>query len=249
MKLFDCCLVGKLRFLLAGISITPSICRFVIAPSLLIDVGCGKGNFLHDLKRWGNYFRVHQTYKIGLDIFDPSLRQAKQVYDEVVKCNVKNIPFRDNIFDVAVCFQVIEHLQKSEGFILLNELERISSGKIILTAPVGSSPKHKLEDKNPWQAHVSSWYPCEFVSRGCLVRGFHGVRLAKGMEDSYLWSKFEYLLLIFDMISGLLVYCLPSAARQMMCVIDKRDIPRKRFALSTRLKSLATEPKPNPTYA
>ena len=201
-------------------SITPSICRLITLPKSLVDVGCGTGGFINSSRRWGNYSKVRKAYKIGLDIYDPFLRDAKRIYDEVIKCDVKCIPLRNTIIDVVICSQVIEHLEKEGGLRLLNELERICCNEIMLTTHVGHYAKLCPEDDNPFQAHRSVWYPFEFIAKGYLVRGFHGARFPYVKKSSYPYFKVRWLIRVFCVITEFLAYFFPSAAYQMLCVMD-----------------------------
>lgn len=84
----------------------------------VLDVGCGNN------KAKG---------AIGIDIFHDT--QA----DVICDLKTPNYPFKDNVFDLIVCKQIIEHLPDTEAF--LRELHRLTkrSGKIVIQTPHFSS--------------------------------------------------------------------------------------------------------------
>jgi len=94
----------------------------------LLDVGCGRGEFLNGFSRCGlNCFGVDQSL-VANDFF-PNL-SIKQVDMESGK-----LPFEDETFDAIFSKSVIEHFYRPE--ILLKELYRIlkPGGKIITMTP------------------------------------------------------------------------------------------------------------------
>ena len=83
-------------------------------------------------------------------------------------------------FDVVMAFDVIEHLPKDQGYLLIYQMERLSAQAAIVFTPNGwvwqpPSPN------NPFNAHVSGWKPNEFPrSLGWKVIGQHGPKWAFG---------------------------------------------------------------------
>jgi len=69
-----------------------------------LDVGCAYGYALNVLRSLGyNAF--------GIDISRYGIRRAKIYATDLVVCDVqKNLPFKDRVFDVVTCFEVLEHL-------------------------------------------------------------------------------------------------------------------------------------------
>jgi hypothetical protein len=55
-------------------------------------------------------------------------------------------------------------LNKNDAIQVLNEFETISDS-IILLIPVDLNIKEELEYENPFQRHLSEWYPSEFKKR------------------------------------------------------------------------------------
>lgn len=98
--------------------------------SNLVDIGCGEGAVLKILEK-----ELCHKNCFGVDI-DPenitfSTRNAP--FCEYKVANIYNMPFRNNSFEVVMCLEVLEHLEKPER--ALNELQRICSRFIIISVP------------------------------------------------------------------------------------------------------------------
>ncbi len=95
--------------------------------SKILDVGCGNGHFLDQLKDRGyNNLR-------GVDI--ANYLKDKSHQHHIVDINVSKLPFEDNSFDVVTTFQTFEHLENY--FLLEQEIKRIlkPDGYFIFSIP------------------------------------------------------------------------------------------------------------------
>jgi 2-polyprenyl-3-methyl-5-hydroxy-6-metoxy-1,4-benzoquinol methylase len=92
-----------------------------------LDVGCGRGPFKF----------IQGFYSVGCNINQPSLIKAgkKGYYDNLVRCDVRQLPFKPKFFDIAICVEVIEHLDKAGGIELLEQMEEIASRRVIVMIP------------------------------------------------------------------------------------------------------------------
>ena len=73
-----------------------------------------------------------------------------------------------------VAIEVIEHLNKSDGYKMVQELDRISKKRVILTTPNGF---HEiLEAVNVYEIHRSERTTTELRKLGFKLRGM-GIRL------------------------------------------------------------------------
>ena len=91
----------------------------------ILDAGCGSGAVVNSLPK--NFKRV-----VGLDFSEKALGY---VLTEKVLAGIEDIPFEDKSFDLAICSEVLEHLDEDIYSKALIELQRISKKYIILTVP------------------------------------------------------------------------------------------------------------------
>jgi len=116
----------------------------------IADVGCGRGWLTHLLSQFGE-----------VTGFDRSITEARKRHPagRFVECNVLDLPPED--FDVAVCSEVIEHVQTEEQSKLIDSLFSIlrPGGALIMTTPnkpqvsrlVGElSLQHELQPVENW---------------------------------------------------------------------------------------------------
>lgn len=178
----------------------------------LLDVGCGPG-------RVGEIIKRHKSiYSVGVDIFSPYLKrcQDNHTHDELIQCDIRHLPFRENSFDAVLCKDVIEHLDSQEGDKLIKELEKIARRQVIITTPMGNYGQHEYDD-NPFQEHRSTWKPADLrryglTVRGIGIRGMHGER---GLH-SRVPKMLRWLLDIMYVLAGPVVYFFPSLACYMI---------------------------------
>lgn len=80
----------------------------------LLDVGCGRGKTTELL------FRNREASIIGIDQFVRYLQEAKErrIYRVLIRGDVRYLPFKEKVFDVAICFDVLEHLAEGRLFSL-----------------------------------------------------------------------------------------------------------------------------------
>jgi len=174
----------------------------------LLDVGCGQGIPAQMIRKRRRLFMV------GLDGFLPNVKQCKQrnIHDDYVLSDARFLPFGDHSFDICLSLQVIEHLEKSQGSHLINEVERIAKNQIIITTPLGFLPHDEIYG-NPLELHRSGWEPREFEEMGYTVRktqskflyGYGGLVHVKPYS---LLSRFVFLCepliyLFFDLFPAL----------------------------------------------
>lgn len=106
--------------------------RFQSAARLLrdgesvLDVGGGRGDFFDFALRSG----------IVADLPpDKSLFGKTKLPHPIVYFDGVNLPFRNEAFDTVLCLDTLEHSSKNRRSSLLQELQRVSSSRIILTFP------------------------------------------------------------------------------------------------------------------
>ena len=87
--------------------------------------------------------------------------------------------FGNNQYDIIVALDLIEHLEKDKGKILLEKLINISKNIIFIYTPNGYLPQ-KGTKQNPYQAHKSGWTYDDFKSYGFDVFGILGLKNLRG---------------------------------------------------------------------
>ena len=123
----------------------------------VLDVGGGYGTPMGFLNRKHRF-----QFTVNVDASLRRLREAKEkgTHDEYILCDVRTLPFKRKSFDVAICVEVIEHIEKEGGLSLLSALDEIVRKKIVLTTNVEPALTSVLERRiGKPMGHVSSWHP------------------------------------------------------------------------------------------
>jgi len=81
------------------------------------------------------------------------------------------LPFKPKSFDIVFCGQLIEHLEKEDGWKLITRMEEIARKQVIITTPVGMYKTVTKHRDNPYLEHKSAWHPDELKALGYKVRG------------------------------------------------------------------------------
>jgi len=82
----------------------------------VLDVGCGNGKMLAPLVRAG--FDV-----VGIDISRGALLTLAE--QKIVRADARRLPFKENAFGAAVCYDVLQHLLEGERAEAAEELRRV----------------------------------------------------------------------------------------------------------------------------
>lgn len=98
----------------------------------VLDAGCGNGYGLRILEAAG------PARLIGVDLSEEAVARARSEVDgstEVVQGDVRDLTFDDDSFDVAICFEVIEHIEGQAQ--ALAELRRLlrPGGTLLISSP------------------------------------------------------------------------------------------------------------------
>lgn len=96
----------------------------------IIEIGCSKGfDTLTIAKK--------ASFVVGIDISLATLKAANTINKKenisYVLCDAEYMPFKQNVFDSAVCLEVLEHLVGPQR--ALRETARITKTKIVLSVP------------------------------------------------------------------------------------------------------------------
>ena len=94
----------------------------------ILDIGCGKGFFLKDLKDYNNTFNVH-----GIDISKYAIRNAHpDIKNLITYSNANKLQWENDYFDLVVSFNTFHNLHNYDLFNSLKEMERVSKKKYLV---------------------------------------------------------------------------------------------------------------------
>jgi ribosomal protein RSM22 (predicted rRNA methylase) len=136
-----------------------------IKPKSILDVGIGFG-------KWGFLFREYleiwqlRTYpnqwKIiidGVEIWKKYIQEyswLKTFYNNIFNENIYDIMNHLNNYDIIYLGDVLEHLPKEQGLIVLNKLWQKTNKKLIVALPLGNWLNNVIDD-NIYDKHLAIW--------------------------------------------------------------------------------------------
>lgn len=164
----------------------------------ILDVGCG-GNSPIGL--------LEEKYTtMGVDAYKPSIDESKKrkIHNDYILGDIKklNSLVKEKSFDAVVALDVIEHLEKNDGYKLLDNMERAARKKVILVTPNGFIPQYNKDNK--LQAHLSGWTLKDFTDRGYLVEGIYGTKFCNILrtdEAELRWKPKFFWALIWGILA------------------------------------------------
>jgi len=132
----------------------------------ILDVACGlslKSKFLP------------AKIRVGVDIYEKYFDHIEaDVPYVVVKYDVRKLRdiFVAKSFDLVIGIDILEHLEKKDGFALMKQCEKIARKAVIFEVLQGFSPQN-IDiwgyGGHHWQTHRSAWEMKEFTSRDYQV--------------------------------------------------------------------------------
>lgn len=134
----------------------------------ILDVGCGEGvtlNKIHELK-------IGKKLE-GVDNFKDAIEIGTKEYPHLTLkiADIYNLPYKDNSFDMVLCNEVLEHLERPQD--ALKELKRVSSKFLLLSVP-----------HEPWFQLAN------------FLRGRHVKRLGNHPEHIQHWTASQFVKLL-----------------------------------------------------
>jgi ubiquinone/menaquinone biosynthesis C-methylase UbiE len=114
--------------------------------SKVLDVGCAKGFFLHDLQNAIPGIEIH-----GVDISAYAIENAIDTVSGKVKIgDARNLEFPDNYFDFVMSINTIHNLDLDDCAKALKEIQRVSGGRAFITVDAyrNESEKKRMEAWN-----------------------------------------------------------------------------------------------------
>lgn len=149
----------------------PEVLRRVARTDVVLDVGPGIQPQSYFRPRTHICVEAHAPYleRLRADrAADPGMVCLRGTWQQVLP----HLP--DNSVDTAFALDLIEHLEKEDGFALLREMSRVARVQVVIFTPLGMYPQQYGEgdadawgmDGGHWQTHRSGWLPAELARVG-----------------------------------------------------------------------------------
>ena len=135
-------------------------CDYYELPSdaRILDVGCAKGFMMHDFKNL-----MPKAHIEGIDISPYAKEHALEDMRPLIQIgNAKDLPFKDNSFDLVICINTVHNLKREECQQALGELDRVSRAHGFLTVDAWHNDDEK-ENMLKWNLtaetymHTNDW--------------------------------------------------------------------------------------------
>ncbi len=149
------------------------------AGSTVLDVGCGLGDVLDDLH---NRFKYQLS---GIDYAESNVSFAKKRLAgkaEIQQANIYNLPFKEASVDVAICLEVLEHIEDDNR--AFKEISRVlrPGGCLIVAVPYTFYwPSYQR-----LLGHFRHYTRTSLVAKA-LASGFTGVR--QSLPNYHNWHQ------------------------------------------------------------
>lgn len=141
-----------------------------VNPSSVLDVGCGFG-------LWGFLCRMHldvangriqpemwQTRIDGIEYFEPYIqRHQRALYSSLRIGDVRDLANELEPYDLIIAGDVIEHLDKDDGEVVLDQLYAKARSALMVNIPLGVGWEHPEAYGNPNELHRSVWETEDFA--------------------------------------------------------------------------------------
>jgi hypothetical protein len=187
------------------------------SPLRILDLGGGSGHYWHV----NGLGKLKNDKVIEIFLMDAAYEEQEQETSitkikGVIPGALSLVPSKS--YDVVIGLDLIEHLSKSDGCLLLYEMDRIASGLQIILTPNGFVWQPPSEN-NPYNAHISGWELKEFMAFG--YKKFFGLTGSKRFIGPYSQlkrqnpSRFHRELVA---VSAILVRFFPKFAFSILCV-------------------------------
>lgn len=195
-------------------SLVTELDRMLTGCRTVLEVGCGAGSPLQ--------FLAGKYQMEGLDIHEPWLQTAKakgflQRYHLGSALDIDQL-FAPASFDAVVALDLIEHLQKPDGFQLIEKMSRVARRGIVVFTPNGFLPQDGGD--NPWNRHVSGWELQEFTDLGFRVVGINGLKALRGEYARLRHRPRLFWGVVSELSQRLYCHRHPASAFSLLCWKD-----------------------------
>lgn len=190
----------------------------------ILDVGAGSAWY------WEKILDRFPDIKISLSLMDAIEIDGNLLTDPKHQINriVGQVPesltiIPDDHYDIVLAFDLIEHLTKESGYLLLYEIDRISTHTNIIFTCNGFVWQPPSVN-NPFNAHISGWRPGEFRKLGFnKIQGHTGLKILRGAyAQPKIWIK-SWFLSEIDALATIMVWKIPRFAFSFTAVKRKKN--------------------------
>jgi ubiquinone/menaquinone biosynthesis C-methylase UbiE len=107
--------------------------------SKVLDVGCAKGFFLHDLTTI-----IPNIKAQGVDVSNYAIEHGKEeIKNSLQVACATELPFEDNSFDFVMSINTVHNLDRENCALALQEIMRVSKGKAYITVDAYRNEEEK----------------------------------------------------------------------------------------------------------
>ena len=132
-------------------------------PKTVLDAGCAKGYLVYALHQLG-------VDAYGIDASEYAISQAPvDVKDRVKHGLIQKLPYKNNQFDVVICFDVLEHIPEKDIDKTFSEFSRVAKKHVIVRVPTRHEPgdldkyHETVKPKKWWEEELSKYFVVENV--------------------------------------------------------------------------------------
>ncbi len=187
--------------------------REFVAGRKVLEIGCGTGY-------GADYLSEFTSSIVAIDIWERGISYCRDKYSKdnliFMQADGLKLPFKNESFDVALSFQVIEHIEPKMVSNYLSEIKRVlkRGGTFIVSTP--NSKLRLLPFQKPWNPeHIKEYKDNELknllskVFEEVKVYGLYGSDEIQAIESNRV-KQSPLKVYVIDPLYRLLDYILPS---------------------------------------
>jgi uridylate kinase len=162
--------------------------RFHFNPKTLVDVGCGTGELVRNLRILGVDAKGLEISKDALELARPEVRPF------LIEGDITNIPLKSASTDMVVTYDVLEHIERSKLQKAVNETVRVAKKQIlhkIFTQENSIINVFHSEDPSHVSVFSQGFWDRLFVRTKGVAVARKFFRLPSFIESIYLLKKNE----------------------------------------------------------
>lgn len=147
-----------------------------LKPESILEVGIGN-------KTLNNYLKQHR-YSVTACDFD-------KTFNPDVVADVRDLPFKDNEFDVVCAFQILEHIPWEDFPTALSELQRVSKKNVVFSVPYTPVSIEMVFKSSIFKRLFNTWTFKFFINLAFITRNwkYDGVHYWEMGKKNYSREK------------------------------------------------------------